>query len=173
MKKSHLLILLILPIIMDFTAAVLLCAHGPYWLGYNFDPDYLYLINSLALAESKFTITTGNPGTTLQMLGAVILHVAHFLDFSSRDILAISVLKNPDFYLTVISVVLISLNTIMLFMIGYAAFSLTQNIGLSLILQMTPFFSNGMLNLGLLHVSPESLLLFSGFSAIFVLIKIL
>lgn len=158
---------------MVFAAAVLHYAHGPYWLGYNFDPDYLYLVNSLALAESKLATTTGHPGTTLQMLGAVILRGVHFFNDSSPDNLANAVLKNPDYYLSVINIVLVCLTAVMLFMIGHAGFRLSGHIGLSLMLQLTPFFSNGLLNLGLLHVSPESLLFISGLFAILVLIKIL
>ena len=99
MKKLYVFILLILPAILVFTAALLHYANGPYWIGFNSDPEYLYLVNSLALAESKETPTTGNPGTTLQMLGAATLKISHALDFSEKDSLEISVLKNSEYYL--------------------------------------------------------------------------
>ena len=66
MKKVHLFVLLILPAALVFTAAVLNYARGPYWISYNSDPEYLYLLSSLSLAESKQVETTKNPGTTIQ-----------------------------------------------------------------------------------------------------------
>ena len=173
MKKRQIIILFIIPSLLALTAILLHYAHGPYWIGYNFDPDYLYLINSLALSESKQTLTTGNPGTTLQMLGAMIMHIVHFLDYSSSGNLENSVLSKPENYLLIINIVLISFITMMLFIIGYVAFSLTNNILFSLILQLSPFLSNGMLTQGYLHVSPESLLLFSSILFMTIMIKII
>lgn len=173
MKKNQVIILFIIPAIFAFAAVLLHDAHGPYWIGYNSDPDYLYLINSLALAEFKKTITTGNPGTTLQMLGALTMHIVHFLDYSSSESLETSVLRNPEYYLTIINIVLIMLNAIMFFIIGYETFSLMKNMWLSLMLQSSPFLANGMLTHGLLHVSPEPLLMFSCSLFVIVLLKII
>ncbi|MFZ2397912.1 MAG: hypothetical protein WAW31_04445, partial [Smithella sp.] len=63
MKKLYVFALLILSAILLFTAAFLHNAHGPYWLSYNSDPEYLYLISSLTLAESKQTGSPGHPGS--------------------------------------------------------------------------------------------------------------
>jgi hypothetical protein len=169
MKKLSVLILLILPAVLIFTAATLHYAGGPYWM--HSDPEYLYLLNSLALTESKQTGTTGNPGTTLQIMGAATMKITHALDFSEKDSLEFAVLKKPEFYLTVINVVLVTFNTILLFTIGLAAFALTKNIWLSLLLQLSPFLSNTLIINGLPRVSPEPLLLFTGLLFALILIK--
>lgn len=171
MKKMYVFILLILPVILVFTAALLHYANGPYWIGYNSDPEYLYLVNSLALAESKETPTTGNPGTTLQMLGAATLKITHVLNFSVNDSLEYSVLKNPEYYLTVINIILIIINTCLLFIIGLRVFTLTKNIWLSLLLQFSPFLFNGTLTQCLSRISPEPLLLCAGLLFLLILVK--
>jgi len=75
------------------------------------------------MAESKQVFYTDHPGTTLQILGSAVLKIAHALDLSAKDSLSFAVLRNPEFYLTVINGVLISLNAILLFMIGRVTFN--------------------------------------------------
>jgi len=171
MKKIPVFVLLILPAVLIFTAAILHYAQGPYWISYNSDPEYLYLLNSLALTESKQAGTTGNPGTTLQILGAATLKISHALDFSEKDSLEFAVLKNPEFYLTVINIVLVTFNTLLLFILGLVTFNLTKNIWLSLLLQFSPFISNAILTDGLPRISPEPLLLFTGLLFVLILLK--
>ncbi|MGD0280143.1 MAG: hypothetical protein ABSC11_12655 [Smithella sp.] len=142
MKKSYVFILLIVPVMLIFTAGAMKYARGPYYICSNTDNDYLYLVSSLAMAESKQVFFTDHPGTTLQILGAATLTITHALDFSEKDSLEFAVLKNPEFYLKVINIVLVSLNVLILFVIGLVTFSLTKNIGLSLLLQYSPFLSD-------------------------------
>jgi hypothetical protein len=171
MKKLYILLLLILPSILALTAASLWYTQGPYWISNNSDPEYLYLLNSLAMTQSEQTGTTGNPGTTLQMLGAAVLKITHSLDLSEKDNLEFAVLKNPEFYLTVINIVLVAFNVLMLFILGLITFHVTKNIWLSLLLQFSPFLSNTLLTDSLPRVSPESLLLCTGLLFVLILIK--
>jgi len=171
MKKSYVFILLILPVTLVLTAMILKYARGPYYICSDTEQDYIYLISSLAMAEAKPVLYTDHPGTTLQILGAATLKIAHALDFSEKDSLESAVLKNPEFYLTVINAVLISLNAILLFMIGLATYNLTKNIGLGLLLQFSPFFSSIPLRWGLNQVSCEPLLLFAGLLFMLILAK--
>lgn len=173
MKKLYVFALLILPVTLLFTAALLRHAHGPYWLGYNSDPEYLYLISSLTLAESKQTGNPGHPGTTLQMLGAATLKISHALGFSEKDSLEFAVLKNPEFYLTTINIILVTLNTILLFIVGLTAFILTKNIWFSLFLQFSPFLSNNIILDGLPRISPEPLLFFTCLLFLVILMKMI
>jgi len=173
MKKLYVFALLILPATLLFTAVFLHNAHGPYWLSYNSDPEYLYLISSLTLAESKQTGSPGHPGSTLQILGAATLKISHALDFSEKDSLEFAVLKNPEFYLTIINTVLVTLNTLLLFIIGLTAFILSKNIWLSLLLQLSPFLSNNIIIDGLPRISPEPLLFFTGSLFLLILLKMI
>ncbi|MCX5850116.1 MAG: hypothetical protein NTW65_11800 [Deltaproteobacteria bacterium] len=170
MKKLPVFVLLILPAILFITAMLLHHAHGPYWISYNNDPEYPYLISSLVLAESKQMILSDHPGATLQLLGAATLKISHALNFSAKDNLEFAVLKNPEFYLTVLNMVLITFNTLLLCIIGLATFILTKNIWLSLLLQFSPFLSNAMLTQGLPRISCEPLLLFSSLLLVLILV---
>jgi len=171
MKKSYLFVLLILPVMLVLTAFILRYAHGPYYICSDTEQDYIYLISSLAMAESKQVFYTDHPGTTLQILGAVTLKISHVLDYSEKDSLEYAVLKNPEHYLTMINIVLIALNAMMLFVIGLVTYHLTKNIGWSLLLQFTPFFSGIPLRWGLIQVSCEPLLLFVSMLFMLVLLK--
>ena len=99
------------------------------------------------------------------------MKISHALASSEKDSLEISVLKNPEFYLTVINIVLVIFNTILLFIIGLTAFTLTKNIWLSLLLQFSPFFSNVTFTQALSRISPEPLLLFASLLFLLILMK--
>lgn len=171
--KKHLFILLILPTILVLTAVFLRYTLGPYWIGYNCDPEYVCLIQSLALAESKETSATVHPGTTLQMLGAASLKITDALDLADKDSLEMSVLKKPEFYLNIINIVLIFFNVVILFIIGIVSFKLTSNIWLSLLIQFSPFISIETLTQGLIRIAPEPLLLFTCLLFSLILIKMI
>lgn len=173
MKTKHILILLLLPATIVFTAALLRHASGPYWISFYSDPEYTYLIKFLAMTEGKETLTIGHPGTTLQMLGAASIKIVHALNFFEKDNLKSAVLKNPEYYLNVVNIILIFLNAIMLFVIGILTFKLTKNMWLSLLLQFSPFFSNIILCKGLISVSPEALFIFCTMLFIMILIKMI
>jgi len=168
--KKYLFVLMILPVILLFTAVVLHYASGPYWISYNSDPAYLYFVKFLATTQSKETLTTGNPGTTLQMIGAATIKIVHALGFSKKESLEFAVLRNPEFYLTAVNGVLVFLNVLMLFIVGFVTVKLTENIWLGLLLQFSPFFSNVALCRGLISVSPETLFLFLNLLLILVLV---
>jgi len=164
-------VLLILPMMLVVTAELLNSTRGPYWIGYNSDPSYAYLLNSLNLAESKEVGHTDHPGTTLQLLGAATLRVSHAVDFSEKENLEVAVLTNPEYYLTVLNVVMITLNVLLLIIIGMVTFTLTQNVWLSILLQFSPFLSTTVLVQGLANVSCEPLLLFACSLLLLILVK--
>src|SRR5437868_10432137 len=45
---------------------------GPFYLGSNSDPSYFYFYNFLSLCEGQSCKFVDHPGTTLDMLGAVV-----------------------------------------------------------------------------------------------------
>jgi hypothetical protein len=167
---KRLLVLLILPMMLMVTAEVLNRARGPYWIGYNCDPAYAYLLNSLNLAEAKEVGHTDHPGTTLQLLGAATLRISHAVDFSEKDNLEVAVLKNPETYLSVLNAVMIILNGLLLVILGMVTFTLTKKVWLSVLLQFSPFLSTTVLA-QLANVSCEPLLLFASSLLMLILMK--
>lgn len=161
MKKISFLLLFILPLVLVITAVSLNNARGPYWLGGNLDPEYVYLLNSANLAGLRGVGHIDHPGTPVQLIGAVTIRVVHFFNFSSRVDLHTDVLARPEYYLNAVNTVFIAMNAAMLCGLGIVAFLLTQSIAAGLWLQLAPFLSITILQSGLIRVSPEPLLFFS------------
>jgi hypothetical protein len=170
MKRIYYLSLLLLPLLLVITALFLNHARGPYWLGTNLDPEYVYLLNSTNLANLKGVGHIDHPGTPVQVLGAVTLRVVYFFNFSAKDNFHTDVLKRPEYYLKAINIVMVIMNAIMLLALGGFIFTLIENIWLSLWLQLAPFFSITVLQFGLTRVTPEPLLLFSSFLMIIMMV---
>jgi len=160
-KKLYYPLLLVLPVMMALTAVLLKDARGPYWLGSNSDPEYVYLLNAANLAGLKGVGHIDHPGTPVQVLGAVIIRVVHFFNFSSQIDWHTDVLQRPEYYLKAINIILIMLNVLVLLFLGMLTYFLTNNLWLSLWLQLSPFFSITLLQFGLTRVTPEPLLFFS------------
>lgn len=171
MKKINVLILIILPAVLVITVSLLKYSRGSYWLVHNSDPAYVYLLNSLALAESQKASTTGHPGTTLQIVGAAIMKIVYAFDSSKEESLKNKVLKNPELFLNITFIFLLTCNALLLFIIGLTTFNLTKNIWMGILLQFSPFISTVMLNLGLIWISPEPLLIFSSLLFVLILVK--
>lgn len=153
--------LLILPILLILTSIYLDDARGPFWLGVNFDPEYVYLLNSLNLAQWQGVGHIDHPGTPVQVLGAVTLRVLHFFNATEGTDLQTHVLTQPEFYLNAINSVLVSLNVLALLILGAGTVLITRSIWTGLWLQTAVFFSALSLQFGLTRITPEPLLLFS------------
>lgn len=69
------------------------------------DPDYGYLLNSLMIVEGKSPNHIDHPGTTVQLLGALVIKILYLFDSSGRDIID-SVLTKPYQYLYATSLLL-------------------------------------------------------------------
>jgi hypothetical protein len=172
-KRLYYPLLLVLPVMMALTAVFLNDARGPYWLGSNSDPEYVYLLNAANLAGLKGVGHIDHPGTPVQVLGAVTIKIVHFFNFSSETDWRTDVLQRPEYYLKAINMVMLVLNVLMLLSLGMVAYFLTNNFWFSLWLQLSPFFSVTLLQFGLTRVTPEPLLFFSSSLMIAVLVFIL
>jgi len=88
---------LIIPLIVGVMALRLKSATGPFWLGANFDPAYLYLISFVYIVDGIAPIFTDHPGTTLQILGAFVIKLLS-LGLNVRETVT-EVLKDPEYFL--------------------------------------------------------------------------
>jgi len=159
LPKKKLWIFLFLPLLFVTISLIIRQQHGPYWLGLNSDPDYAYLFNSLNITQLKTPGHTDHPGTTVQVLGGIIIQITYLIQYwtnSDTSNIVESVLQNPEFYLLTINTILLILITTCLFLLGVIAFSLCQSIALSLLLQLTPFWWTVLSHS--IRVSPEPLL---------------
>jgi hypothetical protein len=164
--------LLVLPLILMATGILYKDAIGPYFLFYNFDPDYAYLMNALNIAYGEGVGHADHPGTPMQVFGTVVLKLYHLVELSGGEDLRTSVLRNPEQYLYIINRALLALNVIILYCLGIAACYCTNNILMSLTLQLSPFMS-GTILLFLSRVTPEPLLLSASLIMIILILLLL
>jgi len=109
------------------------------------DPVYAYLINGLTFALGSNDIGhTDHPGTPLQLFCALLIRLYAWTR-GSND-LATDVLKNPESYLRVISIALISINCILLWMLGFFSFKNLKNRNMAVAVQLIPLLSFQVVN---------------------------
>lgn len=165
MKKSLILLAFVfLPVIFLVTG---LSFHRTWFSG---DPEYAYLLNGINIANLKAVGHTDNPGTPVQMYSAVVLRVAHFLNFSEKAELQTAVLSNPDYYVELERRISVIINALMMLFLGIVVYRLLKNAWLGLILQVTPFLSSNLLEHAWTKVSPEPVLIFTVMALIIILV---
>lgn len=122
----------------------------------NSDPEYAYLFNSLNIAKFEAPTHTDHPGTSLQLLGAVVIRASYF--FSGKTSLVEDVLSRPEHYLRIMNILLILLYSITLFAVGLKGYRVSGTLIVALILQISPFLFITIFD-SLTRVHPETLLL--------------
>jgi hypothetical protein len=141
---------------------ILTIHHGPYFLRNNFDPDYSYLLNSLSLLKFQTPGHTDHPGTTLQLLGAVVLLLKWLVAlFVHPQTLTDSVLSHPEEYLRAINIVLDVMIGVALYWSAWTVYRLSNSLSAALVLQVSVLVYMQTF-LALFRVSPEPLLIATG-----------
>lgn len=140
MKKEYIL-LLIIPICFAFYSYSLRSVEGPYYNGLA-DPSYVYMINSLSLAQMNGSAIghADHPGTPLQAAGAVVIRIFHLFSHEKHDLVE-DVLYRPEVYMNAINYTLILFNSLGLFLMGLIIVSVKKNIFIGLFFQTIPFVS--------------------------------
>lgn len=156
-------ILAAVPLGLFGASLILTHARGPFYLRNNFDPEYIYLLNSLSVLSLHAPAHTDHPGTTLQLLGAGIL----LLQWLGRSLvlhaqpLNESVLAHPEEYLRGINLVLNALISGTLYWTAGVVYRLSNSLAAPILLQATllVYFQTFLAVTG---VSPEPLLVATG-----------
>src|SRR3990172_3131213 len=97
---SRYIILFIIPLLIGLLSFKLKEAAGPFWLGVNNDPAYMYLMNALYLADHKAPKYIDHPGVTLEIIGAGVIKVLNFP--VNSPVMVKNVLTSPEYYLHVL-----------------------------------------------------------------------
>ncbi len=148
--------LCILPACYFVLSWILRADGGPFWMWHIVDPSYFYLFDSLNLVNLTTPGHPYHPGTTVQVLGALVLKAA-YLTSNSEEITQ-AVLADPESHLRLISTAIILLNTSALLLSGAVAYAVTRHPVLALVMQLGPFLSMVTLKTAY-HVKPEPLLI--------------
>ena len=165
-------VLLVAPVAAFAWGMLLAKANGPYHFGDNLDPAYPYLLNSLNLLTLHTPGHSDHPGTTLQLLGAIVV-VCRWLAtavFGGWHPLQEAVLSHPEDYLHSINLVLNLLIAGTLWFAAQQLHHVSNSVSAALVLQAT-FFC--FLQTFLAHslVWPESLLIATAFALIVPIIR--
>jgi hypothetical protein len=133
-------------------------ARGPAWLGADYDPEYMYLLNALNLVELEAPAHYDHPGTPLQLVGAAVIWILHRLTGTPAATFRGAVLGDPEFFLTGIAVALLGAFALATAVLGWTALRATRSLGWAVGAQLAPFLLLATLRtLG--RVTPEAALL--------------
>jgi hypothetical protein len=147
--------LLLLPMLVLLAAFELREARGPHWLSENLDPTYMYLLNSLNVANLHRPFLYQHPGAPVSIAGGLVIRLSHPLT-GERE-LARRVLSDPERYLIRISNVFVACYALALLLAGFCALAATGRAWVALLYQAAPFVSATTVE-GLTGVRPEPLL---------------
>jgi len=154
MQKHFKYVLILLPVLF-------------FWVGINFnrakyanDPEYIYLVNAVAICDGKSVGHIDNPGTTVMQIEALTIAFTHWISNSTSNSMVTHALTNPDKFIEVTRIVILLLNSLILLMLGITAFKKTGAIWVALLLQAAVFITPNTLNHLWSKVSPEPVLFF-------------
>ncbi|MCS6812010.1 MAG: hypothetical protein NZ772_00295 [Cyanobacteria bacterium] len=124
-----------------FTVAILTgYQKGAYWLAARFDPEYIYLLNSLSIANFNAPGYIDHPGTPVHIAGAAVLWLVYLAKSiaASSSGLTSAVLQQPELYLRALNLVLVLLMAGLLGLVGWVAYRCDRQPLPCIALQLTP-----------------------------------
>lgn len=131
-------------------------AAGPFWRAGVNDPDYAYLLNSLAIVDGGSVGHGDHPGSTLQLFGAGVIAATHAV--AGEGTLVDDVLTRPERYLHAIHAGLMALLAACAFAAGAAVCRVSGRLSLGVLTVAAPFVSVAV-HRSLFRASPEPMLL--------------
>lgn len=130
----------------------------PFFQLRNIDPAYAYLMNSMTMLCGHTPRHIDHPGTTLQILGSVVIGAMNLLRGASPVCPADDVFTQPEIYLAGIGAVLQVAIGVMLFALPARIYVLTGNLIAGLAIQAS-FLTSATIVSQLIRVQPEVLLM--------------
>ena len=145
-RRAALPALLVLPLLF-LAAELVLRHHGlPYWLWFNLDPSYTYLVSGMRLAQGMPPVIVEHPGTPVQILVAALLHL--------------SPAAGAESILWRASTIILLLDAAALWLLGWGIRRRFGALLPALLAQTAPFLTMLALKFGI-EPEPEPLLLFA------------
>jgi hypothetical protein len=141
-----------------FAAEWWLRQHGlPYWLWFNLDPSYLYLLGGMHILEGLPPVIFEHPGVPVQELVAGVIWLS---DYGTPGALGDAAFSQAEAILARASTVMLALDAAALWLLGWVVWRRTGALLPALFVQTTPFLTMLALKFGI-EVEPEPLLLFA------------
>ncbi len=163
-KKLFIFLLIIIPLVL------LVVGFRFDRTKYGTDPESAYLFNGLNVAMFESVGLYDHPGITVHMYDAAVISATHFLRFTNTDIQK-DVLSNSEYYIEMLRKSFIILNSLLLFLVGFVAYTALKNIRLAFLLQLAPFLSKTIIEQISTKVSPEQLLFSTSLLMIILILK--
>jgi hypothetical protein len=126
-RSSSIFYLFIVPVLLFVIGLLLIRVRGPFFVKENFDPEYVYLLNSLLMLNFHRPSHMDHPGTPLQVFGAILILLRFFARPGQHLSLTQSVLRNPESYLYFINYLLLLISCASL---AYAGWRMRRQMGL-------------------------------------------
>jgi hypothetical protein len=130
-------------------------ARGPFWLGSNSDPTYVYFFNSLLFLCGKTPVHTDHPGTILQVVEAIVLYSWEGVRFAPTVLM--KVFKDPEAYLQSSVRTLQIWNLVIVTLVSVGLWQSTRSLVAALLLQWIPFVEY-QTYWGMIYLQPEILM---------------
>jgi len=156
LKAGLIPFLLVMPIVIALSFVYLNSVRGPYYLAYNSDPEYAYLLNSLKLSEFKQPSHIDHPGTTLQAIGAIEIRLANIGKSAEKTRQA--VLLQPEHYILALNTTLLVLLVALTATLGILVLQFSGALWPAVLLQLWLIYSPTVF-VELSRFRPDSLLL--------------
>ena len=129
--------LLMIPALALILYVIFSQARGPFYLPFNYDPDYAYLFNGLNLASGIGPEHIDHPGTPLQLFTAAAIRLVNI--GSSNHAMILTVLSHSESYLRGLNLAVMIGFLISLLLSGFFVWRKSGSMIAALFLQATPF----------------------------------
>ncbi|MBX7043058.1 MAG: hypothetical protein K1X85_09155 [Ignavibacteria bacterium] len=156
MKTSRLPYLFIFPAFVFFVVISHKFSLGPDFIKSRYDPSYIFLMNSLNIANLSPSDFTIQPGLTLQTIGALSIKFFRLFDYPAD--MTESVIYNPETYLRALEIEFALILAMSAFLAGYALFRYSGDIYAAMMIQLSPIISINISYVAATY-SPDSLLM--------------
>jgi hypothetical protein len=158
LRKWEKLLLLILPILWILMVNEMRIAKGEYFLFFNYDGSYPYLLASLNIAQFIKAGYTQQPGIVCHIFMSLVIIFTHLFQSSGQDVVS-DVFARSELYLSNICFAFSLLNALGIFILGYVVTKKNGHLLSGLFFQLTPlvFF---IIMLYSTNLIPESILPF-------------
>jgi len=155
-RTTTISVLVLVPLAWAALFLAFMHARGPHWLSANQDPDYLFSLTSLNMAQFRHSGFNEYPAVTVKLLGAAVMHAIHL--FRPGQTLQCDVLAHPELFLNSATVATMCIFLALLWVTGIIVWAATRSLVLGVLAQMTPAGSVYFFSYHLSRLSTEAVL---------------
>jgi hypothetical protein len=154
---SRVISVLVVPVLFVALSVAAINATGNYSA---FDPDYYYLLSALEIADGKSVGLFHHPGTTAEIVGAIVMQITRLVRFQQLDVETM-VLQHPEAILHAIYFATTAVNAFALALLGFITLRVSGSALVTPLIQLSTVFAALPLIDSISRFKAEPFLLFS------------